>query len=112
MILSRRTFLSFAAGAIALPHLARAQTNPTRPVRIIVGFGAGSGADIVARLIAQWLEDRLGRPFITEIRSGAGSNIAAEAVVNATPDGYTLLLATSANATGATFYDNLNFNFV
>jgi tripartite-type tricarboxylate transporter receptor subunit TctC len=81
-------------------------------VRIVVGFGAGSGADIVARLMAQWLEDRLGRPFITEIRTGAGSNIAAEAVVNATPDGYTLLLATSANATGATFYDNLNFNFI
>jgi tripartite-type tricarboxylate transporter receptor subunit TctC len=112
MILSRRTFVSFAAGAVALPHVARAQTYPTRPVRIVVGFGAGSGADIVARLMAQWLEDRLGRPFITEIRTGAGSNIAAEAVVNATPDGYTLLLATSANATGATFYDNLNFNFI
>jgi tripartite-type tricarboxylate transporter receptor subunit TctC len=112
MILSRRTFLSFAASAVALPHMARAQTYPTRPVRIIVGFGAGSGADIVARLMAQWLEDRLGRPFITEIRTGAGSNIAAQSAVNATPDGYTLLLATSANATGATYYDNLNFNFI
>jgi tripartite-type tricarboxylate transporter receptor subunit TctC len=115
MILRRRTFLSIAAGGIVLPtisRIVRAQTYPMRTVRIIVGFGAGSGADIVARLMGQRLTDRLGQQFIVEVRPGAGSNIATEAVVNAAPDGHTLLLATSANATSATFYDNLNFNFI
>src|SRR5262249_18743875 len=85
---------------------------PSRPVRVIVGFAAGGPADIVARLIAQWLSERLGQPFVVENRTGAGTNIATEAVVRAPADGYTLLQATSANAWNATLYDNLNFNFI
>jgi len=115
MKINRRRLLHLAAGAAALPvlpRIARAQAYPARLVRIIVGFGAGSGADIVARLMGQWLSERLGQQFIIENRPGAGSSIAAEAVVGAPADGYTLLLATSANATGATFYDNLSFNFI
>jgi tripartite-type tricarboxylate transporter receptor subunit TctC len=114
MKLPRRNFLHLAAGAAALPALswiARAQAYPTRPVRIIVGFPAGGGADIVARLIGQWLSERLGQQFIIENRPGAGTNIATEAVVNAPPDGYTLLVATSVNAINATLYDNLSFKF-
>src|SRR5213079_1567583 len=90
----RRQFLHLAAGAAALPavsRIARAQAYPTRPVRIIVGFSAGATGDVVARLMAQWLSERLGQPFIVENRPGAGSNIAIEAVVRAPPDGYTLL---------------------
>src|SRR5262245_182541 len=93
----RRRFLHLAAGAAALPamsSIAMAQTYPTRPVRWIVGFPAGGGADIVARLIGQWLSERLGQPFVIENRPGASSNIAAEAVVRSPPDGYTLLLVT------------------
>jgi tripartite-type tricarboxylate transporter receptor subunit TctC len=92
--------------------VAWAQAYPTRPVRIIVGFPAGGGADIVARLIGQWLSERLGQQFIIENRPGAGSNIATEAVVRATPDGYTLLLVHASNAFNATLYDKLNFNFI
>jgi tripartite-type tricarboxylate transporter receptor subunit TctC len=111
----RRQFLHLAAGAAALPAVSRiasAQTYPSRPVRIIVGFGAGGLADIAARMIAQWLSERLGQPFLVENRSGAGTNIAAEAVVRSAPDGYTLLLATSSNAINATLYETLSFNFI
>jgi tripartite-type tricarboxylate transporter receptor subunit TctC len=115
MELPRRRFLHLAAGAAALPALSRfawAQTYPSRPVHIIVGFAAGSGADILARLIGQWLSERLGQPFVVENRTGAGTNIATEAVVRSAPDGYTLLLVTPANAINATLYENLNFNFI
>src|SRR6266478_2045493 len=115
MKLGRRTFLHLAAGAAALPavsHVARAQAYPLRPVRILVGYSAGSASDIVARLIAQWLSERLGQQFVVENRPGAGGNIAAEAVVRSAPDGYTLLYVTTANASNATLYDKLNFNFV
>jgi len=115
MKLPRRNFLHLAAGAAALPAVPRiawAQAYPTRPVRIIVGFPAGGGTDIVARLIGQWLSERLGQQFIIENRPGAGSNIATEAVVRAAADGYTLLMAVSANAFNATLYDKLNFNFI
>jgi tripartite-type tricarboxylate transporter receptor subunit TctC len=111
----RRKFLHLAAGAAALPvvsRIASAQAYPTRPVRIIVGFPAGGGADIVARLIGQWLSERLGPPFIIENRPGAASNLGAEAVVRAPADGYTLLVVTSTNAINATFYDKLNFNLI
>ena len=112
---SRRQFLHLAAGAAALPTTSRtasAQTYPARPVRWIVGFGAGTSADIFARLMGQWLSERLGQSFVIENRPGAGGNIATEAVVHADPDGYTLLLVTSANIWNATLYDNLNFNFI
>src|SRR5271169_4494863 len=115
MKLPRRQFLHLAAGAAALPALscvARAQAYPSRPVRLIVGFAPGGGNDIVARLIGQWLSERLGQQFIIENRPGAGTNIATEAVVNAPPDGYTLLLVGAPNAINATLYDNLNFNFI
>src|SRR3954468_13730198 len=111
----RRQFLQLAAGAAALPavsRLARAQTYPSRPVRIVVGFPPGGGADITARLIGQWLSERLGQPFIIETRRGAGSNIATEAVVRARADGYTLLLVNAASAWNATLYDKLSFNFI
>ena len=113
MKLPRRKFLHLAAGAAALPALsrvARAQGYPTRPVRVIVGFGAGTAADIVARLIGAWLSERLGQPFIIENRPGAGSNMAAQAVVRAPADGHTLLLVTTTNAINATLYNNLDFN--
>jgi tripartite-type tricarboxylate transporter receptor subunit TctC len=115
MKLPRRKFLQLAAGAAALPavaRIARAQAYPSRPVRIIGGASAGGGIDIVARLMGQWLSERLGQQFIIENRAGAGTNIATEAVVRAAPDGYTLLLAFSSNATNATFYERLNFNFI
>jgi tripartite-type tricarboxylate transporter receptor subunit TctC len=115
MKLPRRNFLHLAAGAAALPAVSRfawAQAYPTRPVRIVVGFAPGGGVDIVARLIGQWLSERLGQQFIIENRPGAGTNIATEAVVRAPADGYTLLLVNAANAVNATLYDNLSFNFV
>ena len=113
MKLPRRNFLHLAAGAAALPVLSRiawAQAYPSRPVRIIVGFAAGGPADIVARLTAQWLSERLGQQFVVENRTGAASNIAAEAVVRSPPDGYTLLFVTAANAINATLYEKLSFN--
>jgi tripartite-type tricarboxylate transporter receptor subunit TctC len=115
MKLPRRNFLHLAAGAAALPavsRIARAQTYPTRPVRILVGFAPGGGVDIMARLIGQWLSERLGQPFVIENRPVAGTNIATEAVVRAPPDGYTLLVVSSANTINATLYDKLNFNFL
>ena len=114
MKLPRRTFLRLAAAANGLPAISRvagAQTYPTRPVRIIVGFPAGGPTDIVARLIAQWLSERLGQQFVIENRAGAASNIGTEAALKAPPDGYTLLQVTSTNAVNVTFYENLNFNF-
>jgi tripartite-type tricarboxylate transporter receptor subunit TctC len=109
----RRKFLYLAAAALpVLPRIARAQAYPTRPVRIVVGYVAGGANDIVARLIGQWLSERLGRRFIVENRPGAGGNLATEAVARAPADGYTLLLASNANAVNATLYDKLNFNFI
>ena len=115
MKLSRRRLLHLAAATAALSAAARrasAQSYPVRPVHIIAGFAAGGGVDITARLIGQWLSQRLGQNFITDNRPGAGGNIGTEAVVNAAPDGYTLLLATVPNAVNATLYEKLNFNFV
>ncbi|WP_213741526.1 tripartite tricarboxylate transporter substrate binding protein [Bradyrhizobium sp. dw_411] len=114
MKLPRRQFLHLAASAVALPALARrasAQAYPSRSVRLIVGFNAGGGSDIVARLTGQGLAERLGKPFVVENRTGAGSNIATETVVNAPADGHTLLLTTTANAVNATLYDKLGFDF-
>jgi tripartite-type tricarboxylate transporter receptor subunit TctC len=111
----RRRFLHLAAGAAALPAMSRfawAQAYPSRPVRLIEGFGAGSAPDILARLIGQSLSEQLGQSFVVENRSGANSNIATDAVARASPDGYTLLLITSANAINATLYDKLNYNFI
>jgi len=110
-----RQFLKLAAvvaAAAAVPQFASALDYPTRPVRIIAGFAAGGGVDVTARLIGQWLTDRLGQSFVIENRPGAGGNIGTEAVVNAAPDGYTLLLATVPNAVNASLYEKLNFNFI
>ena len=115
MKLPRRKFLHLAAGAAALPALsgiASALDYPTRPVRIIVGFAPAGATDIMARLIGQWLSERFGQQFVIENRPGASSNIGTEAVVNAPPDGYTLLVATSVNAINATLYDKLRFNLI
>jgi tripartite-type tricarboxylate transporter receptor subunit TctC len=115
MKLPRRKFLHLAAGAAALPALPRtadAQAYPAQPVRIIVGFAAGSGSDILARLMAQWLSERLGQPFVIENRAGAGGNVGTEAVVKAPPDGYTLLKVVPANTVNDTLYDKLPFNFI
>jgi tripartite-type tricarboxylate transporter receptor subunit TctC len=113
--LPRRRFLHLAAGAAAVPvasRIANAQAYPMRPVRIVSGFPPGGVNDLYARLIGQWLSERLGQQFIVENRSGAGGTIAVDAVVRAAPDGYTLLLATSADAWNATLYDNLKYNFI
>jgi tripartite-type tricarboxylate transporter receptor subunit TctC len=115
MKLPRRRFLRLAAGAAVLPavsRIARAQTYPTRPVRLVVTTAAGGSPDIIARLIGQWLSERLGQPIIIDNRPGAGTNIGTEIVVRAPPDGYTLLMALSANAINASLYDNLPFNFI
>jgi tripartite-type tricarboxylate transporter receptor subunit TctC len=115
MKLRRRTFLHLAAGAAALPAVSRfawAQAYPARPVRWLTGFGAGGLGDIVARLMGQWLSERLGQQFIVENRPGAASNIAAEALVRSAPDGYTLLMSSTVNAINSTIYDNLGFNFI
>jgi len=114
-MLPRRRFLHLAAGAVALPvgsHIAGAQAYPSRPVRLVVSFPAGGVNDILARLMGQWLSERLGQPIVIENRPGAGTNIGTEAVVRAAPDGYTLLLVSPANAINATLYDRLNFNFM
>src|SRR5690349_3756211 len=114
-LLLRRNFLKLAGALIAmpvLPQLASALDYPTRPTKIVAGFAAGGGVDITARLIGQWLADHLGQPFVVENRTGAGGNIGTETVVNAAPDGYTLLLATVPNAVNASLYEKLNFNFV
>src|SRR5213080_66129 len=115
MNLLRRQFLQLAAGAVAAPAVARravADAYPSRPVRLIVGFAPAGGNDIVARLMGQWLTERLGQSFIIENRPGAATNIAAEAAISAPPDGYTIFLANVANAINATFYTKLNFNFI
>ena len=115
MKLPRRHFLHLAAGAAALPAMPRialAETYPSRPVHLIVGFPAGGLTDILARLLSPWLSERLGQQFIVEDQPGAGTNIATETVVRALPDGYTFLMATSTNAINATLYDNLKFNFI
>ncbi len=115
MSLARRRFLQLTAGAVAIPvvsHIAAAQVYPTRPVRIIVGFASGGTLDIIARLLGQWLSERLGQPFVVENRPGGGGNIGTDAVVRAPPDGYTLLLVGSPNMINATLYEKLNFNFI
>jgi tripartite-type tricarboxylate transporter receptor subunit TctC len=115
MKIPRREFLHLAAGAVALPTvsvIARAQTYPTRPVRLIVGFPPAGSADITARLIGQWLSERLGQQFLVENRPGAGGNLATDAVAKALPDGYTLLLTGSYDAWNGTLYDNLKFSYI
>ena len=110
--IARRKFLATLGGAAAWPLAARAQAYPSRPVRIIVPFAPAGASDITARLIGQWLSERLGQQFVIENRPGGGGNIGTEAVVRAPADGYTLLMVGSANASNATFYDKLNFNFI
>src|SRR5215216_1969715 len=115
MKLARRQLLHLTAGAAALPgvsRIARAQAYPARPVRIIVGFPAGGTSDIVARVLGQWLSERLGQQFVIENRPGAGSNIATEAAARAAPDGYTLVIIGGANTINATLFENLNFDFL
>ena len=115
MELHRRRMLQLGAGAAlvaSLPHGAKSETYPSRPVRLLVGYAAGGVNDICARLTAQWLSQRLGQQFIVEDRPGGGSNLATEAVVRASPDGHTLLEASTSNAWNATLYQNLNFDFI
>jgi tripartite-type tricarboxylate transporter receptor subunit TctC len=115
MKLPRRQFLHLAAGAAALSgvsRIARAQAYPSRPVHIIVGFPPGGAADIVARVISQWMSERVGQPFVVENRPGAGTNVATEAVIRAVPDGYTLLFTSVSNAINTTLYEKLNFDFL
>jgi tripartite-type tricarboxylate transporter receptor subunit TctC len=111
----RRKFLRLVGAAVAFPTvsgIAMAEAYPTRPVRLIIGYPPGGSADITARLMGQWLSERLGQPFVIENRPGAGTNLATEAAVRATPDGYTLFLVAPANAINATLYDKLNYNFI
>ena len=115
MKLQRRQFLQLAAGAAALPVTsggARAQSYPARPVRLVIGYTPGGSADLTARLMGQWLSEKLGQSFVVENRPGGGTNIATESVVRAAPDGYTLLLVAPANAINATLYEKLNFDFL
>src|SRR5215831_3674955 len=115
MRLPRRQFLQLVAGVAVAPAIARsalAQSYPARPVHLVVGFGAGTGLDLYARLIGQWLSERLGQPVFIDNRPGAGSNIGTEAVVRAPPDGYTLLYVTTANAINATLYQQLHYDFI
>ncbi|MGA8615567.1 MAG: tripartite tricarboxylate transporter substrate-binding protein, partial [Xanthobacteraceae bacterium] len=115
MKLPRRSFLSLAAGAAVLPAASRiacAQAYPTRPVRLIVGFGAGGAPDILARLMGQWLSDRLGQTFVVENRPGASGNLATQAVIEAPADGYMLLLVSLSNSVNASLYEKLNFDFL
>src|SRR5438270_7411315 len=115
MMLARRRFLYLAASAVAAPALlrvARADTYPNRPVRLVIGYAARGSADITARLTAQWLSEKLGQSFIVESRPGAGSNIGTEAALRAPPDGYTLLLVAPANAINASLYEKLPYNFL
>jgi tripartite-type tricarboxylate transporter receptor subunit TctC len=115
MKMLRRQFLRLAGAAVALPavsRIAHAQSYPARPVRLIIGYTPGGSADITARLMTQWLTERLGQSFVIDSRPGAGTNIATEAVVNAPPDGYTLLLVAPANAINATLYEKMNHNFM
>jgi tripartite-type tricarboxylate transporter receptor subunit TctC len=115
MKLHRRRFLQLAGATLVAPTssgVAWAQAYPARPVRLVVGFSAGGVTDIVARLMGQWLSERLGQQFVVENRTGAATNVATEGVVRAVPDGYTLLMSSAANAINATLYDNLNFNFI
>ena len=115
MTLPRRLFLHLAAGAVALPAISRiayGQTYPSRPVRIIVPFAPAGPNDIIARVLGQWLSERLGHPFVVENRPGAATNVGTEAVVNAAPDGYTVLMASSPHAINATLYEKLHFNFI
>src|SRR4029077_15133614 len=114
-LLGRRQFLHLAAGAVALPAVARiatAQSYPARPVRLIVPFAAGGGTDITARVMGQWLSERLRQQFVIDNRPGGGNKNGTEAVVRSPADGYTLLMVGSSNATNATLYDKLNFNFI
>ena len=115
MTIPRRQVLRLAAGVAALPFASRAacaQGYPARPVHLVVGFGPGTGLDLYARIIGQWLSERLGQPVVIDNRPGAGTNLATETVVNAPPDGYTLLMASTAAFTNAALYDNLRFNFI
>jgi tripartite-type tricarboxylate transporter receptor subunit TctC len=115
MKLRRREFLHLAAGVAAMqmvPQIAHAQGYPSRPIRLVVGFAPGGGNDITARLMAQWLSEHLGQPLVIENRPGAGTNVATEAVLNATPDGYTILFVSPTAAINATLYEKLNFNFI
>src|ERR1019366_8045350 len=115
MRLQRRRFLQLAAGAAALPVLsgfALAQTYPARPVRVIVGYPPGDSPDTVARIMGQWLSDRLGQPFVIENKPGAATNIAVQSAIDAPADGYTLLWVTTANTSNVTFYDGLHFHFL
>src|SRR5262249_46179038 len=115
MRVPRRRVLALVAGAALAPpfaRIARAQAYPNRPIHLVVGFGPGSGLDLYARIIGQWLSERVGQPVVIDNRPGAGTNIATEAVVNSPPDGYTLLMATTAAFTNAALYDNLRFNFI
>src|SRR5262245_31063918 len=115
MRVSRRHLLHLAAGATLLARSSRhvfAQAYPTRPIHLVVGFGPGTGLDLYARIIGQWVSERLGQPVVIDNRPGAGTNLATETVVNSAPDGYTLLMASTAAFTNATLYDNLRFNFV
>src|SRR5436305_4828062 len=116
MKFQRRQFLQLAAGAAALPiastTTASAEAYPSRPVRLVIGYTPGGSADLTARLMGQWLSERLGQSFVIENRPGGGTNIATEAVIHAPPDGYTLLLAAPANAINATLYEKLSFDFL